>query len=177
MKRDQIRKMVFAAVFVALGFFLPFLTGQIPNVGSALSPMHIPVLLCGFVCGWKWGLVVGVLTPLLRSVTLGMPPMMPTAVAMAFELAAYGCASGLLYRMLPKKPLQVYVALITSMLVGRAVWGIAAFCLYTALGRAFTWEIFAAGAFVNAVPGIILHIVVIPPIVLAMRKAKFLSEE
>ena len=177
MKRDSIRKMVFSALFLALGLVLPFLTGQIPQIGSKLSPMHIPVLLCGFVCGWKWGALVGVVVPLLRSVLFGMPPMMPTAAAMAFELAAYGCAAGLLYDLLPKKAANVYAALIGAMVVGRVVWGVAAFALNSAMGAQFGWQAFAAGAFLNAVPGIILHIVIIPPIVLALEKAGMIKKE
>ena len=90
-----------------------------------LCPMHIPALLCGFVCGWGWGLAVGFIAPLLRSVLFGMPDMFPTAVSMAFELAAYGLFSGLLYQLLPKKRSNIYVSLILAMLGGRIVWGIA----------------------------------------------------
>ena len=96
MSRKRVRSLVMAAVCVALGLFLPFLTGQIPQIGSKLSPMHIPILLCGFLCGWQYGLIAGFITPILRSVLFGMPPMMPTAAAMAFELAAYGAFTGIL---------------------------------------------------------------------------------
>ena len=121
MKNNNItvRTVVFAAAFLALALMLPFLTGQIPQIGSMLSPMHIPVLLCGFVCGWPWGLAVGVVAPPLRSVLFGMPPMYPTALCMAFELAAYGAVAGLMYRALPKKKSNIYVALITAMIAGR----------------------------------------------------------
>ena len=125
MKKQSTRKLVFAALLLALGLVLPFLTAQIPQVGSMLLPMHLPVLLCGFVCGWPYGLLVGAVTPLLRSMLFGMPPLYPTAVAMAFELAAYGLLAGLFYKLLPKKPVYVYVALILAMLGGRAVWGLA----------------------------------------------------
>lgn len=97
-----IRTLAFAALLLTLGLVLPFLTGQIPQFGSMLLPMHLPVLLCGFVCSWPWGLAVGAVTPLLRSLLFAMPPMFPTALAMAFELAAYGCCTGLLYRRLPR---------------------------------------------------------------------------
>ena len=71
--QNKTLKMVTAALCLALAFVLPFLTGQIPEVGSMLCPMHSPVLLCGFVCGWPWGLVVGFTAPLFRSLTLGAP--------------------------------------------------------------------------------------------------------
>ena len=92
-----VQTLAMAAIMMALGFVLPFFTGQIPQIGGMLCPMHLPVLLCGLLCGWRYGLAVGFLLPLLRSVTLGMPPMFPTAVAMAFELAAYGFLAGFLY--------------------------------------------------------------------------------
>lgn len=175
MHRNSIRRLTLTAMFIALGYLLPFLTGQIPQVGSMLSPMHIPALLCGFVCGWQYGLVAGAIMPLLRSVTLGMPPMFPTAVAMAFELAAYGCAAGLLYHAFPRRIAFVYIALVLSMLAGRAVWGLVTAVLMMATGSSFTTQAFLAGAFINAWPGILLHILVIPPIVVGLRRAKLMD--
>lgn len=166
-----------AGLFIALGLLLPFLTGQIPSLGSQLLPMHIPVLIAGFVCGGPYGLVIGFVTPLLRSVLFGMPPMFPTAVAMAFELAVYGFATGLFYKVLPKKNVSVYGALIISMVCGRIAWGIVSWILYGLRGTAFTWQMFAAGAVINAIPGIILQIVIIPVIVLALKKANLIESE
>ena len=117
--RVRIRKLTYSALFLALCLVLPFLTGQIPNIGSMLSPMHIPVLLCGMVCGWPWGLLVGFIAPIMRSLLFGMPPMFPTAISMAFELAAYGAISGILYKVLPKKPTYTYLSLIVAMIGGR----------------------------------------------------------
>ena len=175
MHRNQIRRLTLTAMFIALGYLLPFLTGQIPQFGAMLSPMHIPALLCGFVCGWQYGLVAGAIMPLLRSATLGMPYIFPNAVAMAFELAAYGCAAGLLYRALPKHIAFVYVALVLSMLIGRAVWGLASAVLMMGTENVFTTQAFLAGAFINAWPGIVLHILVIPPVVLGLRRAKLMD--
>ena len=92
-----VKKLVLAGMFLALGMILPFITGQVPQIGNMLCPMHIPVLLCGFICGWQYGLVVGFITPLLRSFMFGMPPVYPTAIVMAFELMTYGFLSGFLY--------------------------------------------------------------------------------
>lgn len=175
MHRNQIRRLTLTAMFIALGYLLPFLTGQNPQFGAMLSPMHIPALLCGFVCGWQYGLVAGAIMPLLRSATLGMPYIFPDAVAMAFELAAYGCAAGLLYRALPKHIAFVYVTLVLSMLIGRAVWGLASAVLMMGTENAFTTQAFLAGAFINAWPGIVLHILVIPPVVLGLRRAKLMD--
>ena len=104
MEKNRIKsyRLVLAALFLALGMILPFFTAQIPEIGSMLLPMHIPVLVCGFVCGWKYGLIVGLLTPLLRSMTFSMPPLFPSATAMAFEMAAYGAICGLMYERLPR---------------------------------------------------------------------------
>ena len=167
----QIRKLTYAALFLALAMVLPFITGQIPEIGKMLSPMHIPVLLCGFLCGWPWGLAVGFIAPLLRSVVFGMPAMFPGAVAMAFELAVYGTLSGILYNVLPRKKWSIYAALILSMIAGRIVWGIVRLFLAGLSGDRFTWELFLAGAVTNAVPGIILHIVLIPVLVMVLEHA------
>ena len=167
----QIRKLTYSALFLALAMVLPFLTGQIPQIGSALSPMHIPALLCGFLCGWPWGLAVGLISPLLRSVIFGMPAMFPGAVAMSFELATYGAVSGLLYKILPRRKSSVYITIVVAMLLGRAVWGIARLVLAGLSGQSFTWALFLAGAFTNAVPGIILHLVLVPLLVIVLEKA------
>jgi len=171
-------KLTESALFLALSLLLPLLTMQNPQLGNALSPMHIPVLLCGFVCGWPYGLAVGLIAPPLRFLLFGMPPIFPTGTAMAFELAAYGAIAGLLYKYLPNKIISVYIALIASMLAGRAVWGAAMYILSLISVKVdFTFAAFLAGAFVKAVPGIILHIVLVPLIVIALRKAKLIANE
>ena len=169
-----LRHMVYAAVCLALCMVLPFLTGQIPQIGSALSPMHIPVLLAGFLCGPWWAMAVGFAAPMLRHVWMGMPPLI-TAIAMSFELAGYGLFSGLLYRLLPKKTVNIYVSLIGAMILGRIIWGIAMVVISGVTGSAFTWSAFMAGALLNAIPGIILHIVLIPILVMALKRAKVLD--
>ncbi len=171
------KKLVYSAICLALGIVLPFLTGQIPQIGQALSPMHIPVFLCGFLCGWPWGLAVGFILPLLRSLLFGMPPFFPGACAMAFELATYGFLSGLLYKLLPKTVPSIYVTLILSMIGGRIVWGLARFVFAGLQGSQFPFSAFLAGAVTNAIPGIILHIVLVPLIVLALQKAKLILNE
>lgn len=169
-KQKSLRRLILAALFLALAFVLPFLTGQIPQIGSALCPMHIPALLCGFFCGPWYGLAVGAAAPLLRSLIYGMPPLMPTGIAMCFELAAYGFVAGLLYKLLPKKNGYIYLSLISAMLAGRVVWGIARVVLAGLTHSEFVWSAFLAGAFVNAVPGIILHILLVPTLVMALKK-------
>ena len=166
---DRIRKIVLSGLLIALGIMLPFLTGQIPQIGSMLLPMHIPVLLCGFFCGWKYGLAVGFITPLLRSMIFGMPPFL-TALAMAFELATYGVVTGVFNKMLAGKKLRVYISLIAAMIVGRVVWGLVSIVIYGVTNAAFTWQIFIGGALLNAIPGIVLQLVVVPVLVMAVEK-------
>ena len=171
MKKTNVRLLVLAALFLALAMVLPLITGQIPEIGQALSPMHIPVLLCGFICGPLYGAAVGFVSPLLRFAIFGRPPIFPTGVAMAFELLTYGAISGILYKKLPRRVYTVYIALIAAMLAGRVVWGAVRLIIAGLSSSAFSWSMFVAGAFTNAVPGIICHIILIPIIILALEKA------
>ena len=177
MKTTHLKKMILAALFLAMALVLPFLTGQIPEVGSMLCPMHIPALLCGFFCGWPWGLMVGIVAPLLRSVTFGMPPMFPTAICMAFELATYGAIAGIMHKKLSSKKWYVYLSLIIAMIAGRIVWGGAMYICMGIKGGAFTLAAFFAGAITNAIPGIIVQLVLIPIIVIMLEKAKVLKSK
>jgi len=170
-KSLQIRRMTYAALYLAIAMVLPFITGQIPEIGAMLCPMHIPALLCGFMCGWPWGLAVGFIAPILRSVVFGMPAMFPGAVAMAFELAVYGGMAGFLRQKLPRKKGVLYTVLLISMVAGRLVWGTVRVILAGLSGSTFTWALFLAGAVTNAIPGIILQLVLIPVLVLAMERA------
>ncbi len=167
----SIKKMILAAMFLAIALYLPFLTGQIPQIGSMLLPMHLPVLIAGFVCGWPYGLAVGFIAPLLRSVAFGSPPFPIVAVPMAFELAAYGLLTGLLYQSLPKKRLSsIYISLLGAMLGGRIVWGLVRYAMLLS-GTPITWQAFVSAVFVTSLPGIILQIVLVPLIVLALERA------
>ncbi|MCI5847802.1 MAG: ECF transporter S component [Clostridiales bacterium] len=175
MKKNHILRLTLSAMFLAIGFALPFLTGQIPQVGSMLLPMHLPALICGFVCGWPWGLAVGFVMPILRSLLFGMPPMIPTALAMAFEMGAYGAVAGWLYHKLPRGVAYIYASLVGAMLLGRAVWGLASWAIYALLtDNSFALAAFWTGGFVRAWPGIVLQLVLVPLIVLALEKAKLI---
>ncbi|MBE6644507.1 MAG: ECF transporter S component [Ruminococcaceae bacterium] len=169
---SNLQKMVYSALFLALAYVLPFLTGQIPEIGSMLCPMHVPVLLCGFICGWPWGLFIGFIAPLLRSLTLGMPPFFPYAVSMAFELCVYGAVAGLMNKLLPKKKVYIYCSLISAMIIGRVVWGAAMFLCIGLRGGSFTFAAFLSEAIINAVPGIIMQIVLIPLLVMLFDRLK-----
>ena len=171
MKHKSVLKLTYAALCLALAMVLPFLTAQLPPVAKATSPMHIPIYLCGFLCGWPWGLAVGIIAPLMRSALFGMPVFFPSACAMAFELGTYGLLSGILYSRFPKKTPYIYTALLLSMVSGRIVWGVMRYIFADIQGTAFTFAAFVAGAVTDAVPGIILHILLIPVLVMALKKA------
>lgn len=169
---SKIQKMVTSALCLALALVLPLLTGQIPEIGSALCPMHIPVLLCGFLCSWPWGMAVGFIAPLLRGILFGMPPIFPTGISMAFELASYGLISGLVYSRLPKKLSSIYAALISAMLGGRLVWGAVRYLLAGLTGSTFPLSVFFAGAITTALPGIVVQLILIPALVMALNRTK-----
>lgn len=169
-KRKLINNISFSALFLALSFIFPFLTGQIPQIGSMLCPMHIPVLLCGYICGGTWGFAVGLIAPVMRSFVLGMPPMFPTSVAMAFELATYGLVIGFIRKVLTTKKWSIYVSLFIAMIAGRLVWGLVMFVLMGFDKSVFGINAFLAGAFINAVPGIIVQIILIPAIIMVIPK-------
>lgn len=178
MKSDEkTLKIILTALFLALAYLFPFVTGQIPEIGSALCPMHIPVLLCGFLCGWRAGLAVGLIAPLFRSLTLGAPILFPMAVCMALELAAYGAAAGLTRRLLPKKKPYIYCSLLIAMVVGRLVWGGAMYICVGLSGGAFTLAAFLTGAVTGAIPGILLQILVVPILVMIPDTLRLLERK
>lgn len=173
MIKNTVKKMAFSAMFLALGMVLPFLTMQLQQIGNMLLPMHIPVMLCGLICGWQYGAAVGFVLPILRSVTFGMPVLYPNALAMAFELMAYGLVIGLLYgRSKWKCIISLYRSMIFSMLAGRVVWGAVMTVLMGLGGGIFTLTTFWTGAFLNAIPGIILQLVLIPAVMIALDRTK-----
>ena len=170
-----IKTMSYAAMCLALALILPFLTAQIPEIGQALSPMHIPAFLCGFICGPIWGLVVGFIAPLLRSVLFTMPPM-AAAIPMAFEMAMYGLSAGILYRLRPKKLPFLYVSLVGSMVCGRIVWGIVQLIMSVARAESFTFSAFIAGTVTGTIPGIICHIIIVPLVIFALQRARLMPD-
>ncbi len=170
-KQRPVHTLVTAALMLALGLVLPFFTGQIPQIGSMLCPMHLPVLLCGLLCGWKYGLAVGFILPPLRFLLFKMPPLYPTGIAMAFELAAYGFLAGFLYaRSRRQCAAALYRCLIAAMLGGRLVWAVVRVVLSGVSGEVFTWQMFLSGAFLTAIPGIILQLVFIPAVMVALDR-------
>lgn len=172
---NNILKLVISALCMALAYVLPFLTGQIPEIGKMLLPMHIPVLLCGFICGWKWGLYVGFITPIIRSLTQPAPVPYPDALCMAFELAVYGAVAGLLYKLLPKKKINIYTSLLGAMVLGRIVYGIAMTICLGLSGKAYAFSAFIASALTRAIPGIVIQIIFVPVLVMAIKSIRGLK--
>ena len=175
MKSAMIRNLVLTALFFALGLVLPFLTGQVPEIGNMLLPMHLPVFLCALICGWKYATPMAFVLPLIRSLFFGMPPIYPTAVAMAFELAAYAFVAGFIYFLFKKQSVEkVYVSIIASMVAGRIVWGSVQLVLLGIGGNPFTWEAFWAGAVLKAIPGIVMLLIVVPAVMLTLDSQKLI---
>lgn len=169
--RETTKNMTLAAMFLAIGLVLPLLTGQIPQIGNMLLPMHIPVFLCGLICGWQYGAIVGLVLPLIRYAIFGMPVLFPTGIAMSFELMTYGLVAGLLYGISHWQcVISLYRSLIAAMLAGRVVWGIVQVILLGISGNGFIWQMFMAGAFLNAIPGIIVQLILIPVIMVALNR-------
>ena len=169
--RETLRRLVLSAMFLAIGLVLPFFTGQIQQIGNMLLPMHIPVLLCGLICGWQYGALIGAILPLLRFVLFGMPILYPNGLAMAVELCVYGLAVGFIYSMFKKQGLllPVYISLIIAMILGRVVWGGSMTVLLSMKDNTFTASAFMAGAVLNAIPGIILQLLLIPAIMSSLH--------
>ena len=172
-------KLIYSAVCLALAMVLPLFLGQVQIFMQGISPMHIPALLCGLLCGPWYGLAVGLISPILRSLVFTMPKMYPTALAMAFELGTYGLVTGLLYKALKKMNFwpRTYVSLIAAMLIGRVVGGIAQALLLGFRGEGYSLQLFATAYFVNTSVGMVIHLIVIPLIFFALKKAKLTIEE
>jgi len=171
MKSNNVKQLALSAMFVAIGLVLPFFTGQIPQIGKMMLPMHIPVLLCGLICDWKYGAVVGFTTPLLRSIVFGMPILYPTAVVMAVELMTYGLVIGFLYgRSRWKCIIALYRCLIIAMISGRIVKALTEIVLLGVGENGFSYQAFIAGAFLNAIPGIVIQLVLIPTIMVLLNR-------
>ena len=170
MKKNNLRTLILSAMFLSLALILPFLTGQLKELGNTLCLMHIPVLLCGFFCGPLYAGVVGFTAPLLRFLLFGMPAPVPTGISMCFELLFYGAVTGLLYKILPKKKINIYVSLICAMLTGRIAWGTVRAVFYGLGKSAFGWSAFVSGAFIGSLPGIAIQIIIIPILVITLEE-------
>ncbi|MDR1692789.1 MAG: ECF transporter S component [Oscillospiraceae bacterium] len=168
---SNIRKLVYTAILIAIGVVLPIALHPVPNAGQVLLPMHIPVLLCGFVCGFPYGLACGALLPLTSHLVTGMPPS-AMLVPMVCELAVYGLAASALYRLIRTKSrtLNLYASLIGAMLCGRIVYGVLNALIFSA--GEYSLPIWLTAMFVTALPGIAVQLILIPAVILLLNRAK-----
>lgn len=171
-KMSSVKRICIAAICVALCYLLPVVLHPL-GLGTLISPMHIPVLLCGIVCGAGYGLLCGILGPALSSVLSSMPPA-SMLMSMIPELAVYGLVTGLCMRFIRTKHLSadLYIALSVAMVLGRIAGGIAKAFVYMGGGKSFTLALWVSSYFVGTLPGIITHLILIPLLVLTLMKTK-----
>lgn len=178
MKSTSLKKLIFSAIFLAIGFILPMFIGQIPTIGKMLLPMHIPIFLCAMICDYKCGAIIGFILPILRSLLFSVPVMYPTAIAVAFEMSVYGLITGLIFGLCKKKNIiSIYTSMLPAMLLGRIVRCFAEIILLNIKGNPFIWKTFATTTILNSTPGIILQLILIPAVILALKKAKVIRFE
>ncbi len=167
-------RLVMSALFLSVSIVLPMVISMgNPQLGQTFLPMHLPIMLCGIVCGTPYGIVVGLIAPLLKSVITGLP-VITSAISMAFELATYGGMCGMLYKAFPKKIGYIYPNLLFSMIIGRIVNGAVQYLILTASDNDFILKSFITLTTINALPGIVIQLALIPLIVLALRKTRFM---
>lgn len=168
---SYLKKSITAAMLIALCVVLPLAFHAVPMAGIRLLPMHIPVLLAGLICGPIFGLVVGLVGPLISSLITGMPPM-GIVPAMMLELAVYGLVSGIMIQLIHTRRLSVdlYISLITAMLIGRIVAGIAQAIYF--YGGTYSLGAWTTVYFVYALPGLVIQLLFIPSVVIALEREK-----
>ncbi|MCI9435974.1 MAG: ECF transporter S component [Lachnospiraceae bacterium] len=170
---SYVKKAILTAACIALCVVLPMAFHAIPNAGNIYCPMHMPVLLCGLVCGWPFGLLCGVAGPVLSSLFTGMPSM-AYLPSMVIELAAYGFVAGIMMRIVHTKMLlaDLYISLAAALLAGRIVAG-ASRALIFAPGS-YSMAAWAASYFVTALPGLVIQLALLPAIAFALEKARLI---
>lgn len=171
---SQIKKTIYAALCVALGVVLPMAFHFI-GLGQVFLPMHIPVLLCGLICGWPYGLACGAIAPALSSLITGMPPV-AYLPSMTVELAVYGLVSGLLMRFVRTRSFiaDIYISLAGAMLAGRIVSGLVNAFIFSAGSSSI--DAWLTASFITAWPGIVIQIVIIPVLAAALEKGKLIAK-
>ena len=173
---SSVKKATLTSILIALCYVLP-LAFHALGLGAVFSPLHIPVLLCGLICGWSYGAFCGLAGPVISSLLSGMPAaaQLPHMIA---ELMVYGLASGLLMRYLPirNRVARLYCALVPAMVLGRAAGGVVRSVIYLRAGTDWSLAAWAAAYFTTALPGIALHLILIPALYLAVWKAGLIEE-
>lgn len=176
MKRmSLVKKSIVTAVCIALCYVLPLLFHGVQNAGQVFLPMHLPVFLCGLVCGWPFGLLCGLAGPALSSALTSMPPVAILPVMM-IELAVYGTISGLMMRLVRTKCTyaDLYISLLVAILSGRVVAGLAKVLIF-ARGN-YSMASWVTGYVLTSWPGTLIQLVLIPSVVFALMKAHLIPE-
>lgn len=155
------KKMILSGLFIAVGLILPMIFHTLNLSGSIFSPMHLPVMLGGFLLGPVYGAAIGFITPILSSILTGMPPLMPIMPMMALELLGYGFMTGLLFT----KTKKIYISLILSIVFGRLCSMVGAFILSLTLAPQISPIPYVVSGVVNGLPGIAIQLIVIPALV------------
>ncbi|MEG1613199.1 MAG: ECF transporter S component [Clostridia bacterium] len=170
------KSLVITGLMAAIGVVLPLAFHTVPNAGKIFLPMHIPVILCGFAAGPIYGLICGIIAPLISSVSTGMPSM-AIIPGMLFELATYGFVSGAVIRFVktPNALFNVYLALIVALICGRCVSGFTNGLIFMA-GK-YSFNVWLTASFVTAIPGIIIQLVVVPALVFELNRAGLIELE
>jgi len=168
MPANRTRFISHSALYLALAVLLPIGFHAMGMGGRLFLPMHIPVLLAGFLAGPWCGLVVGLLAPGLSYLLTGMPPTYAVPL-MSMELPMYGLVAGIAFN---KLKLNIYLALIIAMLIGRLMFalGLILLGMFMELPYTATQFIAAGGAIWTGLPGIAIQVVLIPLIVAAVKR-------
>ena len=100
--------------------------------------------------------------------------MYPTAIAVAFEMGTYGLIAGALYAKSKRKSIPaLYFSMLVAMILGRCVRCVSEIVLLGFAGNTFVWKVFFSGVILNAIPGILLQLVIVPAVLLLIRKVKW----
>ena len=172
----HLRKIVITAMLIAVGVVLPLAFHSIPRAGSILLPMHIPVLLAGLICGPFFGLVSGLITPLLSSITTGMPPAGFVVYSMMIELSIYGLVAGIAMRLIHtgRSSFDLYISLGAALIVGRVVAGIAQALVFFSGEGGYTIMLWVTSYFVTSLPGLVIQILFVPSMVMALERERII---
>lgn len=172
--QNRTKQLLLAGFFIGLGLTIPIIFHSLA-IGPVFLPMHLPILLGGFMLSPFYAFLVGAITPLLSNLLTGMPPFFPTAIQMTFELAVYGLSISYFYQRFHK---SLFFSLLSGMLAGRIIAGIVNYLLLTGfLNKAFSIKIFLTASFVTSIPGIILQLILIPLLIKITELAPLIRKD
>lgn len=166
-KKFSTRDLVLTGLLLALGLVFPMIFHLFGGTGPVFLPMHIPVLIGGFVLPSYLALLLGMITPLVSGTLTGMPVLFPMGVIMIFELGTYGLAASIATR---KLKLSSIPSLIIAMIAGRIVAGIVVFVLASNFGVQLKALTFVKGGIITGLPGIVIQLIFIPSLMYALNK-------